>query len=246
MNNFIQTIDGSNTLYSTKYQQHFHDLKTGAIKESLQKHVYPALEYHKNKTKLNILDICFGLGYNTLSTIYYIKKNNLNIKLNIYSPELDLELINSLKNFIYPQEFEELKKIIIALSTKHYYEDEQFSIKLFIGDAREYIKTLKDIDIVFQDAFSSEVNSELWSVEYFEDIYKKCNNDSIITTYSISTNVRLSMYEAGFFIYEINPTGKRKQTIALKNKKDFDAKYIDMKLKKSRNENAKAIYDSKF
>lgn len=47
MNNPIQTIDGSNTLYSTKYNQHFHDLKTGAIKESLNKHVIPALTLKK-------------------------------------------------------------------------------------------------------------------------------------------------------------------------------------------------------
>ena len=80
-------------------------------------------------------------------------------------------------------------------------------------------------------------------MEYFQDIFKLCKDDAIMTTYSISSNVRLSMYEAGFFIYEINPSGNRKQTIALKSKKDIEAKYIDMELKKSRNKEAKAFYD---
>jgi tRNA U34 5-methylaminomethyl-2-thiouridine-forming methyltransferase MnmC len=243
MNKEIQTIDGSNTLFSTKYNQHFHDLKTGAIKESLNKHVIPALTLKKDLKKLKILDICFGIGYNTFSTIYYILENNLDINLEIYSPELDEDLIKSLDKFTFPKEFEKIKHIINSIAKNFSYEDEKIKIEVFIGDARKYIKTLNDIDIVYQDAFSSEVNKELWSVEYFQDIFKLCKNDAVMTTYSISSNVRLSMYEAGFFIYEINPSGNRKQTIALKSKKDIEAKYIDMELKKSRNKEAKAFYD---
>jgi|TARA_R110002033_G_scaffold13325_1_gene39717 tRNA U34 5-methylaminomethyl-2-thiouridine-forming methyltransferase MnmC len=243
MNKEIQTIDGSNTLFSTKYNQHFHDLKTGAIKESLNKHVIPALTLKKDLKKLKILDICFGIGYNTFSTIYYILENNLDINLEIYSPELDEDLIKSLDKFTFPKEFEKIKHIINSIAKNFSYEDEKIKIEVFIGDARKYIKTLNDIDIVYQDAFSSEVNKDLWSVEYFQDIFKLCKDDAIMTTYSISSNVRLSMYEAGFFIYEINPSGNRKQTIALKSKKDIEAKYIDMELKKSRNKEAKAFYD---
>ena len=245
MENLVKTYDGSNTLFSKKYKQHFHDVRTGAVKEALTKHIIPSFEYHKkyNKKSLKILDICFGLGYNTLATIYYIRKNSLDIKIQLYSPELDFKLINSLKEFEYPQEFEELKPIIQELCTNRVYKNESLNIDLFIGDAREYIKTLDEIDIVYQDAFSSEVNSELWSVEYFKDIYNATSKDCIITTYSIATNVRLSLYEAGFEIYEINPTGKRKQSLALKHKQELEAKYIDMELKKERNSQARAIYD---
>ena len=243
MPQLIQTIDGSNTLYSQKYKQHFHDLKTGALKESLNKHVIPALSFKQNAKTLNILDICFGIGYNTFATIYYILKHNLDIKVNIYSPELDSKLIKNLKDFDFPKEFENIKHIIKSVSENLYYEDKKIKISIKISDAREYIKNLSDIDIVYQDAFSSEVNRELWSVEYFKDLYNICKKDSLITSYSIATNVRLSMYEAGFFIYEINPTGKRKQTIAFKNRVNIEAKYIDMELKKQRNTTAKAIYD---
>lgn len=242
MEEIFITQDGSNTLYSKKYKQYFHDIKTGAILESLTKHVIPAFEFHQDKKHLRILDICFGLGYNTLSTIYYILKNNLDIKIEIYSPEFDLELIKSLENFEYPKEFDEIKHIIKTLSKDLRYEDENIKIELSIGDAREYIKTLENIDVVYQDAFSSEVNKELWTVEYFKDIYKLCNETSIVTTYAVSTNIRLSLYEAGFEIYQIQPV-KKKQTIAFKTKQNIDAKYIDMELKKQRNKEAKAIYD---
>lgn len=242
MDTLLTTEDGSNTLFSKKYKQPFHDLKTGAIKESLTKHVVPAFEFHKEKKHLRILDICFGIGYNTLSTIYYILKNDLDISIEIFSPEFDLELIKSLNSFIYPKEFEEIIPIIKTLSKDLFFKSDKININLYIGDAREYIRTLKNIDIVYQDAFSSEVNKELWTVEYFKDIYKISNENTILTTYAVSTNIRLSLYEAGFEIYQITPV-KKKQTIAFKTKQNIDAKYIDMELKKERNKEAKAIYD---
>ncbi|RXJ91797.1 hypothetical protein CRV01_01515 [Arcobacter sp. CECT 8983] len=239
----VKTKDNSNTLYSTKYNQHFHDLKTGAIQESLIKHVLPAFNFHKEKRYLKILDICFGLGYNTFSTINYILENNLDKKIEIFSPELDDKLIESLKEFEFPQEFEKISHIIKELLETKKYKDENIQIELFIGNARKYIKTIKDLDIVYQDAFSSEVNRELWTVEYFKDIFNASNNEVIVTTYSIASNVRLSLYKAGFEVFEINPTGKRKQTIAIKSKKDINAKYIDMQLKQERNKELKALYD---
>lgn len=242
MQEFFQTKDGSNTLYSEKYNQYFHDIKTGAILESLTKHVIPAFDYHKNSKHLKILDICFGLGYNTLSTIYYILENDLDINIEIYSPEFDFELIKSLENFEYPKEFQNILHIIKSLSNNLKYEDKNIKIELFIGDARKYIKDLNNIDIVYQDAFSSEVNKELWSVEYFKDIHKLCSKNAIITSYSVSTNIRLSMFKAGFEIYEIKPV-KKKQTLAFKTKQNIEAKYIDMLLKQKRNKEAKAIFD---
>lgn len=51
------------------------------------------------------------------------------------------------------------------------------------------------------------------------------------------------MYEARFYIYETRPT-KRKITLAFKNKQNKIGKYIDMELKKIRNKDAKALFDS--
>lgn len=238
----VPTQDGSNTLFSLTYNQHYHNVDDGAIEEALYKHVIPALGFFEGKTELNILDICFGLGYNTFATLYYILKNKLPLKVTIYSPELDSKLIDSLKNFTYPKEFEIIQPIIQTLLQNHSYRDEQFSINLYLGDAREYIKTLNNIDVVYQDAFSSEVNHELWSVEYFQDIFALCNEQTIVTTYAVATPIRLSMFEAGFEIYEHIPK-KRKITLGFKQRQEEIGKYVDMKLKQQRNPTAKALRD---
>lgn len=242
-----QTQDGSNTLYSNQYKQHFHSCRDGALSEALTKHVIPAFSFlnqNIQNSKLNILDICFGLGYNTFATIYYIKKLNLKTQVCFYSPELDNELIKRLNNFQYPKEFDSIKNIIRAISHEGFYEDSQFKIEIFIGDARTYIPRLKNIDIIYQDAFSSDVNKELWTKEYFKDIKHLMSANSLITTYSIATPVRLSMYENKLNIYEYNPTGKRKTTIATNFEIiDERLKFIDMIKKMQNNLNATALSD---
>ena len=111
----VTTNDGSHTLFSLKYNQHFHNTEDGGFSEALHKHIIPAFSHSCNKKELNILDICFGLGYNSFATIFYILENKLDIKINIYSPELDFDLIKSLQNFSYPKEFEKFKNIIDEL-----------------------------------------------------------------------------------------------------------------------------------
>lgn len=212
------------------------------------KHVIPAFDYHSKKSTLSILDICFGIGYNSLATLYYLEKYCKNTKIKIYSPEFDKELIHSLKDFPYPKEFEPYKKIIEKISKDYFYEDDNVRIEIFPADAREYLIKLAQreitIDIVYQDAFSSDVNPMLWTKEYFCDVSKLLSYDAIITTYSIATPVRLSMSENRLNIYEIVQNNTNKSTIALV-KKDLENryKYIDMELKKERNPNAKALQD---
>ena len=244
----IITEDGSYTLYSQEFKQHYHNRKDGAFKESLYKHIIPSFELHQTKKELYILDICFGLGYNTLLTLYYIKQQNLDIKVKIFSPEFDKQLIKSLKEFIYPKELEEFKYIINQLSQTLSYKDDTISIEIYQGDAREYLDILKTqnikFDIIYQDAFSSDVNRQLWSVEYFKQIQNLSYEDTTITTYSVATPVRLSMFFNNFNIYEYKPKDINKLTIAT-NKKLNTTKYkfIDMELKQQRNKEAKAIYD---
>jgi len=243
------TNDGSKTLFSSQYNQTFHSMQDGALSEALHKHIIPAFTLLNEAKELNILDICFGLGYNTLGTIYYILKNNLNIKVNFFSPEFDEKLVKSLKDFDYPKEFDEIKHIIKVLSLDKFYQDDKFKIEIYIGDARKYIKNLTSIDIVYQDAFSSDTNKELWTKEYFSDIEKTLSKKALITTYSIATPVRMSLYENNLYIYEYQSIIKKRSTIAtnfqmMQIDNNIQLKYIDMERKKLHSPNAIALTDN--
>jgi tRNA U34 5-methylaminomethyl-2-thiouridine-forming methyltransferase MnmC len=238
--------DGTNTLYSKEFDEPYHSTKDGALHESLEKHVKPSFSIKKNRDTLTILDICFGIGYNTFATLYYIKKNKISTKVHILSPEFDEALIHSLKDFDYPEEFSEISYIINEVSKNLYYEDKQFKIEILLGDARRSIPKISEkIDIVYQDAFSPAHNPLLWTKEYFKDIRDICKNDAILTTYSTAAAIRLALYENSFFIFVHRAEMMRYSTVAsLKMLEELE--YIDMELKKVRNPTAQSMRDRDY
>jgi len=238
--------DGTYTLYSHQFEEPYHSTKDGALHESLEKHVKPSFSLKSDKDTLTILDICFGLGYNTFATLYYIKKQNLKTKVHILSPEFDESLVRSLDTFNFPPEFESIRYIIKEVSQNFYYEDEQFKIEILLGDARASIPQIKEkIDIIYQDAFSPTHNPLLWTKEWFEDVRAICKDDAILTTYSTAAAIRLGLYENGFYIFVHRAEMMRYSTIAsLKMLEGLE--YIDMELKKIRNTKARSMRDENY
>ncbi len=84
-NPFISN-DGSVGLYSKEDNDIYHSVY-GALSESYEKFVLPAnLEYYlKTKNKINFLDICYGIGYNTKSLIQFLMNNFSYEKNTVYS-----------------------------------------------------------------------------------------------------------------------------------------------------------------
>ena len=237
--------DGSFTAYSKEYDEHYHSTKDGALHESLVKHVIPTVKLQKDKKEITILDICYGLGFNTLATLFYYQKHYPNAKIDIYSPELDAELVASLVHFTYPEEFAVYRDIIEKLSTHRIYEDENIKIELFVGDAREYVRKFTNkFDIVYQDAFSPSTNPILWTQEYFADIKNAMKEEGVLSTYSISLPTRLALHENGFYIYLNEGEGYRSATIASPTLLD-SLKKVDMKHKISCNPQVKSLRDTK-
>jgi len=250
----IVSDDGSLTLYSKEFNESYHSPKDGALRESLNKHVIPAFNLHEGKPTLRILDICYGLGYNTLATLHHIRSQNLDVKVEIISPEFDEALVRSLKDFAYPVAFEPLRPIIEALSNDFRYEDEQFKIMILIGDARESIPQLlpapsslltDKIDIVYQDAFSPKVNPLLWTREWFADIRALCKEDAVLTTYSTAAATRMGLHENGFKLHYYDAPNTRRSMIASPQRIE-SLEWIDMELKKVRNPKARSLRDDEI
>jgi len=240
--------DGTLTLYSQRFGEPYHSTKDGALHESLQKHVLPALALKKGKAKLVILDICFGLGYNAFATIATVLREGLDTRIEIIAPEFDEALVRSLSSFDYPPEFDLVKPMIRAVSETLHYEDAQFRIEILLGDARETVPQIQErVDVVYQDAFSPAHNPLLWTKEWFAQVRAVCRDDAILTTYSTAAAVRLGLYENGFGIYIHRGERVRYSTVAsLQPLDDNDLEYIDMELKKIRNTEARSLLDMDY
>lgn len=212
---WIESEDGSFTAFSTQYGEHYHSTKDGALNESLKKHIEPAFAIHSDKNHLKIIDICFGLGLNTLATLYYRDTYFPNTTLEIFSPELNGELVASLVTFPYPDIFKSYLPVITSLTECGVYEDAKTKITLVIADARLAMQELSGVwDVCYQDAFSPSANPLLWTREYFADVARLMENEGIVTTYSIALAIRMGLHENGFNVYLNTGEGYRSATVA--------------------------------
>jgi tRNA U34 5-methylaminomethyl-2-thiouridine-forming methyltransferase MnmC len=243
MKEWVQSEDGSYTAYSSEYDEHYHSTKDGALNESLKKHIEPAFALHCKKDHLRIIDICFGLGFNTLLSLYYRDTYYPDTTLEIYSPELDGELVASLVDFPYPELFAPYSTVITDLATSGGYEDERTQITVEITDARKAIRELDgEWDICYQDAFSPSVNPALWTKEYFSDIARLLGEGGVVTTYSTALATRLALYENGFNVYLNSGEGYRNATIASRRELSEYEK-VDMEHKIGCNPNTTSLSD---
>lgn len=239
----IETADGTYTLFDENFGEHYHSLTCGALSETMQKHVVPAFDaLADGAEELNILDLCFGLGFNTLASISYAKKRYPYLKLNIFSPEMNAPLVSTLVDFEYPLEIED-KEVIRDIAEKLHFEDDRYRVDVVIADARDILQSVdRKFDIIYQDAFSPAKNPSLWSLEYFEMVVGLMNKKALITTYSRSTAVRMAMFEMGLNIYELEHIGVRSSTLA-SNFEHPKFKKIDMLTKIKNSPNTKPILD---
>ncbi len=196
----ISTKDGSKTLYSEKYDETYHSV-SGAVEESVEKFVKPCRISELKNPK--VLDICFGLGYNSAAAI----EANQNIE--IISLENDERLFGEILKLNPNLKYYNLVKKL-ASNKELEYEKDNIKIKLLIGDARETVKNIKNkFDAVFLDPFSPKKCPELWSYEFFSDIIKLMKPGAIMATYSCARAVRENLKRAGFIVKDGPVVGRR-------------------------------------
>ncbi len=214
----VLTLDKSYTFYSPRYKENYHT-SAGAESESVYKFIVPSeLELRlKDSRSVSILDVGFGLGYNSISSI---KLNTfLGFKLKIISLEYDsnpLTLAQTLfdKNSL---EFE----IITSLKNRGMWQSENSSIDIILGDARDSVLKLKkpSFDIIYMDGFSTGKNSELWTYDFIKKCKLLLNENGIIVTYSAAHPVRGAFIRNGMYVGESEPFGRKKGgTVAAFNK----------------------------
>ena len=203
----VLTKDGSYSLKSAFFQENFHSL-SGALEETKLKFTAPSnLQRFKGKS-LNVLDICFGLGYNSASLLNELIKQKSS--LNLYALEIDKKPLEySLKNESYLKLWApKVKTIFESLYRKDYFEDQFFKCSLFWGDAREKINIIPasiKFDLIYLDGFSPQKCPQVWTIEFLSKVTEKLNSQGYLITYSSSAAVRKTLRNLGLEIFTIKP-----------------------------------------
>ncbi|MCX7678881.1 MAG: MnmC family methyltransferase [Spirochaetes bacterium] len=213
----IRTADGSVTLYSELYNEAMHT-RDGAYTEAIIKHVLPSKVLERNDRILRVLDVGFGIGYNVIALLSNFLMNHNGRFLEVISIEKNPEALR-----MVDCPFDDEKKYLYGL-IKHLLQtpniiEENFSVTLFVGDARAIVQTLPDFHFhaIFHDPYSPAKNPELWTVDFFRQLHRTLSDDGILTTYSSAPQVRMALLEANFLLGKAPGMGKKREgTLAAK------------------------------
>ncbi len=208
----VLTKDGSYSLRSLFFHENFHSL-LGALEETKLKFTASSnLQRFKGKS-LNVLDICFGLGYNSASLLNELIKQKS--YLNLYALEIDKNPLEySLRNESFLKLWApKVKTIFESLYKKDYFEDQFFKCCVLWGDAREKINIIPSsvkFDVIYLDGFSPQKCPQVWTIEFLSKVTEKLNSQGYLITYSSSAAVRKTLRNLGLEIFTIKPSFKNR------------------------------------
>jgi len=208
----VLTKDGRNSLRSKFFQENFHS-SLGALEDTKLKFTATSnLQRFKGKS-LNVLDICFGLGYNSASLLNELIKQKS--YLNLYALEIDKKPLEySIRNESFFKLWDpKVRTIFESLYRKDCFEDQFFKCSILWGDAREKINIIPSsikFDLIYLDGFSPQKCPQLWTIEFLSKVTENLNSQGYLITYSSSAAVRKTLRNLGLEIFTIKPSIKNR------------------------------------
>jgi len=232
----VATADASVTFWNEDYKEHYHT-PAGARLEAMEKYIVPGkLKRRLAEGDVQLLDVCFGLGYNSLCALNQTEQDAPST-LSITALEMDRRVVGAAAQNIQPLETDSFdwKKTLEDLHDKQESRITDYALlNILWGDARYTITKLPSAtyDLVFLDAFSTQRNSELWTVGFFRKLKATMKPDAVLLTYCAAIPVRAGLLEAGFFVGETDPVGRQRGgTIAALRESDIEIPLPDHELK---------------
>ncbi|MEM1254795.1 MAG: MnmC family methyltransferase [Cyanobacteria bacterium P01_H01_bin.21] len=208
-----ETGDGSATFYSEEFGEWFH-CRAGAYTDAQRNYVDAAnIPELAKAERLSILDVCYGLGYNTAAALDTILQVNPDCQVTIRALEINAAVSrDAIANNLIHHWTPATQHILNALATEGHYKSPTLDIQLIIGDARQTLQPIVAdgwrADAILFDPFSPTRCPQLWTVEFFELTAQCLANSGILATYSCAAAVRSAMQLAGLTIGSLPGAGR--------------------------------------
>ena len=218
----ITTADGSTTIHLPEWNEQYHS-KHGAIQEAYHVFIKMGL-YHFIETnspeKINILEIGFGTGLNSLITLLEAQKKNVSI--NYTGVEAYPVAADEVKMLNYATQFKD-KEAVPNFNKIHEVEWEKacsITDYFTLTKQKKFFKDIEEVNayqLIYFDAFGARVQPELWEKPIFEQMYKALKVNGVLVTYSAKGSARRAMQDCGFKVERLaGPPGKREMLRAVK------------------------------
>lgn len=222
-----ETGDGSATLFSSRYGQTFHS-HHGAVAEA--RHVF--VEGSGTGTRLRggegvrVLEVGFGTGLNFLLTAQQASAGGTS--LSYVALERELLPATILASLDYqrfaPEPFGALQEFRARLpkqpqAGRYSLEMAETRLELRLGPAETAEIEGSSYDAIYHDAFSPDVNPELWTAEFLTRLALALTPGGALVTYTVKGEVRRLLATAGLMVSkEPGPSaGKREMLRAVRS-----------------------------
>ncbi len=208
------TADGSFTFFSDEFGETFHSCQ-GAKQEAELKFIEPTqIKQKAHQPSIKLLDICYGLGYNSASALANIWVINPHCQVELIGLELDVKIPQTaIAHQLLDQWSEPIPMMLAKLAKVGELQTKQLTAKLLIGDARVTIQQVCNMgfkaDAIFLDPFSGPKCPQLWTVEFLGKVADCLTPTGHLATYSCAASVRTALLKTGLKISSTTPVGRR-------------------------------------
>ena len=222
------TDDGFDTLFSPVYGQTYHS-RHGALVEA--RHVF--LEGSSVADRLaqglptQVLEVGFGTGLNFLLTAHRAAAANVALRYVALEKEVLPAAVLARLNHGSRLGATALRDALLAwrrtlpdvvpLGRYPLALSERCALDLVVGDATRIDLPDLAYDAVYLDAFSPDVNPELWTPSFLARLFAVMREGGTLATYSARGVVRRSLESVGFRTGKRSgPPGKREMLVAVR------------------------------
>lgn len=214
---------GVKSLRSVTLRETFHPV-TGPLVEANRLHVGQQRllgRCNAAREKFIIWDVGLGAAANALAAIEALSGSGAAVEIHSFDRTLSpLEFaISHAEELEYPlPHLDALRSLILEARTM---PSPRIRWLLHREDFRERIldESLPSPDAIFYDPYSPAVNREMWTLEHFELMHRRLDSEKpcLLTNYSRSTAVRVTLLLAGFFVGAGHAVGEKNETTIASN-----------------------------
>lgn len=209
------TQDGSFTFFSPEFGEWFHS-RDGAYREAQLTYVNPTQLVEKARVnhQLALLDVCYGLGYNTAAALDAIWQVNPACRVTLVGLELNAAVPqNAIAQELTRGWSQPVQAVLANLAVGTHISSDRLDAQLLIGDARQQIQAVVArgflADAIFLDPFSPPRCPQLWTVEFLREVTACLKLNGRLATYSCAAAVRAALVQNGLYIGATQAIGRR-------------------------------------
>ncbi len=221
----ITTGDGSHSLLNTELNETYHSVH-GAVRESLHVFIKNGIEFYiqiNQPEQLNILEIGFGTGLNTLLTLKHTQDSKTNINYtSIEAFPISLEIANQLSypsDILLPNSVALFQTLHKAVWNEPVSILPNFVLKKWQTVLQEIDLEKNKFDLIYFDAFAPNKQPEMWEISILKKVVDSLTDNGIFVTYCAKGQLKRDLKSLGLVVESLaGPPGKREMIRATKVK----------------------------